>query len=629
MPRLNLRPDPPDFRDRMYSPTLRRLLPRFNPQPFQRAEWRERVKNQGESSACTGFALSAMVEALLARAFEEEEGSGEAPITASPWMLYYFARRYDEFEGDRDEGSSARAAMKSWHKHGACPLDLWPEESSDREPGDKSWVDLSFRTPLGAYYRVDHTCVPDLHAAINETGAVYATATVHSGWNSPANGLIDFDGTQEKLGGHAFLLVGYDEHGFWVQNSWGRGWGREGFARISYLDWHCHAMDAWVGQLGVSISSQLEEMGAGLRRSAVVDGTVRLSSNPSVRNQQINPYVVNLGNNGRLSDKGTFRTNETDLQELVTTYLNSALQEWQRPDGAPIDVALYAHGGLTPERAAADTASRWIPALFARGIYPVFLMWETGLLDTVRDILSEIGKRPETVGGWWDRLLDAKDDRLDMLLSRPGTLVWDEMKENAWSASHNGAGGLHLLYRRLMDLPQELRQRLRFHLIGHSAGAIFHCHLLPAMVESGLNVDGVYFMAPACTVELFRSNLLPRFGAERSKVRCYTQFHLEDFFEQKDTCTPLYNRSLLYMVSNAFEPVHKMPILGMEKFVREGGLADNPGIPVWDMVAAPTRPRPQDPRGISESISHGGFDNDPPTMAAIVERIAQRAQLPL
>jgi len=34
-----------------------------------------------------------------------------------------------------------------------------------------------------------------------------------------------------------FPLVGYDEQGFWVHNSWGKNWERNGFARIAYADW--------------------------------------------------------------------------------------------------------------------------------------------------------------------------------------------------------------------------------------------------------------------------------------------------------------------------------------------------------------------------------------------------------
>ena len=71
-----------------------------------------------------------------------------------------------------------------------------------------------------------------MHAAIAEVGILTASALVHEGWDD-----VGDDGTIEPggrvLGGHAFAIVAYDEHGFWIQNSWGADWGRSGFARLS------------------------------------------------------------------------------------------------------------------------------------------------------------------------------------------------------------------------------------------------------------------------------------------------------------------------------------------------------------------------------------------------------------
>jgi hypothetical protein len=44
-------------------------------------------------------------------------------------------------------------------------------------------------------------------------------------------------GPKEQYGGHAVLLVGYDDRGFLVKNSWGTGWGDGGYFRITY-DYH-------------------------------------------------------------------------------------------------------------------------------------------------------------------------------------------------------------------------------------------------------------------------------------------------------------------------------------------------------------------------------------------------------
>ena len=91
-----------------------------------------------------------------------------------------------------------------------------------------------------------------MHAAIAEVGILYATATVHSGWEKvDAEGTIPLETT--PLGGHAFAIVAYDTQGFWIQNSWGPDWGLRGFAHISYDDWLSNGTDVWVARLGAPV----------------------------------------------------------------------------------------------------------------------------------------------------------------------------------------------------------------------------------------------------------------------------------------------------------------------------------------------------------------------------------------
>lgn len=51
---------------------------------------------------------------------------------------------------------------------------------------------------------------------------------------------------QDAYGGHAVTIVGYDDIGFIVKNSWGTGWGTDGYCRIAF-DYHrLYAMEALV-----------------------------------------------------------------------------------------------------------------------------------------------------------------------------------------------------------------------------------------------------------------------------------------------------------------------------------------------------------------------------------------------
>ena len=145
--------------------------------------------------------------------------------------------------------------MKGWHKHGVCAGHLWPYEDGSFVGPDPTWASDAALRPIGAYYRIERGSLVDLQAAIAEVHAIYVSAQVHAGWNlgaAEALPVIPWDG-QESSGAHAFALVGYDENGFIVQNSWGPDWGFGGFAVLTYADWLAHGHDAWVAVLGAPI----------------------------------------------------------------------------------------------------------------------------------------------------------------------------------------------------------------------------------------------------------------------------------------------------------------------------------------------------------------------------------------
>ena len=238
-------------------------------------------------------------------------------------------------------------------------------------------------------------------------------------------------------------------------------WANRGFARMTYGDWQTNGMDAWIGQVGrahqpttrkTSSSGLNFKRVGGKAETMAGDQSLLLSSNDNLSAQQINPYIIDLENNGTLSDGGQFATEPEDLHDLLSFYLPKAIRQWRLADNQPIDIAIYAHGGLVPEESAAKTARIWVPALFARKIFPVFLMWETGWGDILKAIAKDAFDRVRGVAGaaFWDKATDWWNERLENLVSGLGTLEWDEMKENAEAASKNSKGGLQMLYQELL-----------------------------------------------------------------------------------------------------------------------------------------------------------------------------------
>lgn len=508
-----------------------------------------------------------------------------------------------------DAGSSLRGALKGWFRHGACAATLWKNIAMPRgegdAPGEPWWLDAVNR-PLGAYYRVDMRSVTDMHVALNEVGALYASALTHAGWLEvdAKTGRIPVHKRKASDGGHAFAIVGYDRAGFLVRNSWGDSWGDGGYATLTYEDWLENAMDCWVAQLGV-VTDEHRRVAAQATPSAKSGGG--LSPDRVLQNHQLAPYVIDMENDGQLSRSGTFRTSEADVRALANEYLEAARDEWNIAAGKPVDIAIYAHGGLTSESEAAATFARWMPALYDARRFPVFLMWESDLVSTIANRFADAVARPpvggplESLSRWWN-------ERLEGLLAPPGTALWDEIKENAAAITGGKSSGGRLFFDALRASPVAARHPLRLHLVGHSAGAIAHAFLIDRMAAQEWEFQTATFLAPAITVARFMERVVP--WMEAGRVKRYRQYHLTDEAELADPTTrPLlgYGRSLLYLVSRSFEGHGEAPILGMQRHF-PAALGRKRGVKVFE---APSRD--------CAASTHGGFDGDGATMRSVIE----------
>lgn len=181
------------------------------------------------------------------------------------------------------------------------------------------------------------------------------------------------------------------------------------------------------------------------------------------------------------------------------------------------------------------------------------------------------------------------------------------MKENAKAISYERNSGGQLLYKYATSAKSELKDHVNIHLIGHSAGSIVHSHLVEKLISLGWSFKTVQFMAPAVTNELFDVTILK--AIQNKKVANYYQYHLTDDIELKDNCS-IYSKSLLYLVSNSFEPGRKTPILGMQKFFEKESRYQLPKIKYYHSAGT-----------YSKSTSHGGFDNDIATIDTIIKNI--------
>jgi Papain family cysteine protease len=619
--KLDAVPDRIDIRDWFYQPRLAPL-----PDKIVNCERVPLILDQGQEGACTGFALAAVINFLRFGAYET--------ASVSPRMLYEMARRYDEWPGENYEGSSARGAMIGWVRHGVCLDPTWPINLRGPECFTPPIAEEARRIPGGAFYRVSHREVRDMHAAMAEIGVLYMTLMVHEGWDRPGGKVSKISYTlaghdrtislpvierkDRANGGHAVAIVGYTDEGFIIQNSWGEEWGEGGFALLPYEDYMLHATDVWVAQVGVPIRVDLWQQGyadttAGVQRARNV-----------IPLADIRPYTVDVGNNGKLSDSGDYWTTPADIERLFEEIIPQRTDNWETKR-----VLFYLHGGLNDEAAVARRVIAFRDVMLANEIYPVHIMWESGVMEAIRDIIEDLftaeDERAGGVAEWLrrtrDGLVEAKDWTLELTASAPGTALWSEMKENARLSSTSADGGMQIISETvaaaLKALTPAQRRKWELHVVGHSAGSIFAANAIPLFCKSGIAFKTLQFMAPAMTMDLFKSSVMP--VAEGGQCPTPDIYILSDTGERDDDVGP-YGKSLLYLVSNAFEGRRDTPILGMERHI----IADSDVeafLQSHVVVAGAAGVGSDDNYPLSRSDSHGGFDNDPATMNSLMWRI--------
>jgi len=581
---LTARADVPDFRDYIYEPALIHLKSSL------RKPGALNIRNQGTEGACTGFGLAAAIDILL------RQGGDETAVSTR--MLYDMARRYDEWQGEDYEGSSCRGAIKGWYNMGVCQESLYPYDAKKAGNFTIEAAKDARKNTVGAYYRLGER-ISDYHAAMNEVGVVYCSATVHDGWNrpDPKSGRITWH--KKPAGGHAFAIVGYNSDGFWIQNSWGKTWGRNGTALWTYEDWLTNIQDAWVFRMGVP-TPQVWHLP---RQGGSEAATAQKARKPT--RAEIAGHFLHI-DDGHFHNGGRYWSDLNDVTETAKLVADSSRYQ---------HLLFYAHGGLNSPVASACRVAAMKQTFKENGIYPYHLMYDTGLLEELKDVI--VGRRSKAEGRAGG-LLDWLDWLVEKATRVPGRALWREMKAGARLGFEQDNAGSQALAAFVAAMTGSSKPK-KLHLVGHSTGMILLSHLLTrfAVLSPTTVIDSVSLLAPAGTLDLFGSHMQPwlKRKAPGFHIREATLYNLTDKLEQDDEVTKAYNKSLLYLVSKAFEEKLPARILGMQKYSKiiERRKISNLSIHYSEGDASGAR--------ITASETHGGFDNDPVTMNHVLRRV--------
>ncbi|GLB66254.1 hypothetical protein [Arthrobacter mangrovi] len=362
----------------------------------------------------------------------------------------------------------------------------------------------------------------------------------------------------------------------------------------------------------------------------------------------LRPHLVNLAS-GQLSPGGLVSTTAADVDRIFEEHLPRFMSG--RP--GPVPVLFWAHGGLVDERTGLEAAARQLQWWLANGVYPVYFVWETGLLQVLADRIRRGAQRyrlfpalslmragsegaaaavPALMPRALPPLAEAADAFVEWLARHAGgPAVWADIKANAARAgatagSLTGEGGARHVARRLAAFNRAHTGAIGLHAVGHSAGAIFQSGFLRAAFEEGVGAfDSLALLDPALATEDFKTGLLPLLG---DRIRGLSQFSLGRQRALDDVCevrgVRFYNKSLLYLIHHALEEQPDTPLLGLEENV-----AADPelsalfaGGTLAEAVWSPRLRGSAD--SLSDARSHAGIDSDRLTMESLARRVTGR-----
>jgi C1A family cysteine protease len=201
------------------------------------------IYDQSKLGSCTANAIAA--------AFEYDQNDQDLPKFSPSRLFIYYNERVIEGTVMFDAGASIRDGIKSINKVGICPEEDYPYDISKfkQTPTKKAYEDALEHRSLN--YRCIDIDIGEVKKAISIHLPVIVGFSVYESFEKIGkDGIMPIPEEGEKLlGGHAVLIVGYDddkEH-LIVRNSWGDKWGDNGYFYMPYDFFsNINCADAWV-----------------------------------------------------------------------------------------------------------------------------------------------------------------------------------------------------------------------------------------------------------------------------------------------------------------------------------------------------------------------------------------------
>jgi len=193
-----------------------------------------------ESYVADGIAVHNCTGNAIAAAFEFDQMKQRRKAFTPSRLFIYYNERAMEGTVDSDSGAQIRDGVKSVAKQGVCNEANWPYVIPDfrDKPARACYTEGKLNQAI-QYLRVPQV-LGQMKGCLAEGFPFVFGFTVYESFESAAvakTGHAPMPRANEAvLGGHAVMAVGYDEGKQWfiVRNSWGKGWGMQGYFTLPY-----------------------------------------------------------------------------------------------------------------------------------------------------------------------------------------------------------------------------------------------------------------------------------------------------------------------------------------------------------------------------------------------------------
>ena len=200
------------------------------------------VEDQGQEGSCSGHASAACVEFLEITELKKGGPQVYDPNTFEPVSrnFIYWNERVIDGSTATDAGATTLAdACHALKNVGVCRESLWPygPQTLLAKPSDEAYADAA-KHKISEFYALDQGYQLK-HCLASGYPFMFGFMVFESFESEQVAETGDMQMPQpgeQIIGGHAVCCVGYDDLNemFIVRNSWGQGWGLNGYFYMPY-----------------------------------------------------------------------------------------------------------------------------------------------------------------------------------------------------------------------------------------------------------------------------------------------------------------------------------------------------------------------------------------------------------